>query len=232
MSEFREGMRDSVPIALGYFTICMAFGLYVFTGGFDPWVAGVLSATNLSSSGQFAGFAVMLASGSLLQLAVTVAVVNLRYFLMSLSLSQKLARGMGSWQRALLAFGVTDEIFALAMNRETVRFSYFLGLMVLPIAGWTGGGVAGAIAGGLLPASLQSAMGVLLYAMFIAIVVPAAKSRMPVLAVVCVAAATSVLLAWLPWVNQLEIGWRIIIATVVAAAYGATVHPVAARRES
>lgn len=232
MSEFRAGLRDGVPIALGYFTICMAFGLYVATGGFGPWAAGILSLTNLSSSGQFAGLAVIVAGGSLVQLALTTLVVNLRYVLMSLSLSQSLDGDTTLLQRIVLAHGITDEIYALAMTRDPVTFPYFTGLMTLPIIGWTSGGVLGAVAGDLLPASMQSAMGVLLYAMFIAIVVPPAKSRHSVLAVVAVAAATSTLLAWLPVVRGVEVGWRIIITTLIAAGFGATVFPVARRDEA
>lgn len=227
MQEFRDGMRDSTPIALGYCTICMAFGLLVARGGLGILPAGILSATNLSSSGQFAGLEVILAGGSIVQLALTVAIVNLRYVLMSLSLSQRLERTMPWWQRLVVAYGVTDEIFALAMTRPVVRFPYYLGLMVLPILGWTAGGIIGAGVGAVLPTSLQSAMGVLLYAMFIAIVVPPARRSAQVLLVVGVAAAASAVLAWAPLVRTIDVGWRIIVATVIAAAVGATVAPVA-----
>ncbi|SDB80771.1 Predicted branched-chain amino acid permease (azaleucine resistance) [Raineyella antarctica] len=223
---FGRGLRDGIPIALGYFTISIAFGLYCARGGVGPWSAATMALTNLSSSGQFGGLSVILAGGALVQLAVTVALVNLRYLLMSFSLSQRLAPGTGVLRRLVMAYGVTDEIYAVAMSRPQVGFRYFTGLMSLPVIGWTGGTLTGTLVGSALPASLHSAMGVLLYAMFVAIVVPVAKGSRAVRVVVLVAGVVSSLLALVPGVRELEIGWRIIIATVVAAAFGAALFPV------
>jgi predicted branched-subunit amino acid permease len=223
---FARGLRDGVPIALGYFTISIAFGLYCARGGLGPWGAATMAFTNLSSSGQFGGLSVILAGGALVQLAVTVALVNLRYLLMSFSLSQRLAPGTGVLRRLVMAYGVTDEIYAVAMSRPQVGFRYFTGLMSLPVMGWTSGTLAGTLVGAALPASLHSAMGVLLYAMFVAIVVPVAKGSRAVRVVVLVAGVLSGLLALVPGVRELEVGWRIIIATVVAAAFGAALFPV------
>lgn len=168
----------------------------------------------------------ILAGGALVQLAVTVALVNLRYLLMSFSLSQRLAPGTGVLQRLIIAYGITDEIYALAMARPVVRFAYYVGLMVLPVAGWTGGTLTGALVGEVLPTSLHSAMGVLLYAMFVAIVVPPAKASRAVRVVVLVAAVVSSLLVVVPGIRELQVGWRIIIATLVAAGLGATLFPL------
>lgn len=222
----RRGLRDGLPIALGYYTISIAFGLYCAQGGIGAWAAAAMSFTNLSSSGQFAGLNVILASGALLQLAVTTALVNLRYVLMAFSLSQRLPPGTGVLRRLVVAYGVTDEIYALAMAQPVVGFGYFTGLMLLPIAGWTAGTVTGALAGQVLPASLHSAMGVLLYAMFVAIVVPSAKKSRAIRVVVLTAAVVSSLLVAIPGVRELQIGWRIIIATLLAAGLGATLFPV------
>lgn len=223
---FQRGLKDSTPIALGYFTISIAFGLYCAQGGISPWVAGMMALTNLSSSGQFAGLNVILAGGALVQLGITVALVNLRYLLMSFSLSQRLPPGIGVLQRMVMAYGVTDEIYALAMAQPVVGFGYFTGLMVMPVVGWTSGTLFGAFVGSVLPASLHSAMGVLLYAMFVAIVVPPAKSSRAIRVVVLVAAVVSTLLFVVPGVRDLQVGWRIIIATLAAAGLGATLFPV------
>lgn len=224
--EAASGIRDSVPIALGYFTVALAFGLYAAKGQVPVWAAGLISATNLSSSGQFAGIVVMLASGSLVQLGLTVAVVNLRYVLMALSLSQRLEPGVRWWQRALVAYGITDEIFALAMGRRRVPVSYFLGLVPLPVLGWTGGTVAGAMVGEFLPPTWQAAFGVLLYGMFIAIVIPAARADRSVAAVAVGAAALSIALATMPFSAGLQPGWRIIIVTVVVSGVAAWLAPL------
>lgn len=230
MGELRAGLRDGVGIALGYFTISIAFGLSAVRSGLTPLTATVISFTNLSSSGQFAGVTIVAQAGSLAELALTVLLINLRYVLMSFSLSQRLAPGIGTGRRLLLGYGVTDEIYALAMGRRVVTAPYYLGLMALPVLGWTAGTLVGAVLGEVLPPSLQSAMGVLLYAMFVAIVVPPARASGPVLAVVALAGTASVLLAALPlgWAP----GWRLIVATCVAAGLGATLFPVAEARSN
>lgn len=224
--ELSRGVSDSAPIALGYFSVSIAFGLHCAVVGVPAWLAGLISATNMSSSGQFGGLAVLAAAGSFLQLALTVALVNLRYVLMSIALSQRLEPGVGTWKRLVISLAVTDEIFALAMRRPRVGFGYYAGLMVLPIIGWTGGTLVGVLAGEVLPDSVQAAASVLLYAMFIAIVVPPASKARPVAAVVAIAALVSVGLALVPLTAAMQPGWRIILATLVASAVGAWRWPV------
>jgi len=220
----RTGIGDGVGIALGYFTISIAFGLSCVRGGLTPLVATIISFTNLSSSGQFAGVTVALQVGSLAEIALTVLLINARYVLMSFSLSQRLAPGIGTRARLVMGYGVTDEIYALAMNRRVVTAPYYLGLMSLPVLGWTAGTTVGTLLGEVLPASLQSASGVLLYAMFVAIVVPPARGSARDRDVVLVAAVVSVVLAVLPL--HLAAGWRLIVATCVAAGLGASLLPV------
>lgn len=220
---FRMGARLSVPVALGYFVISFAFGLYWAQGGLPPVASAVMSATNLSSSGQFAGLNVILAGGAALELALTTILVNLRYVLMSFSLGQRLDPSIGTLQRLAIGYGITDEVFALAMTRPVVRFRFFLGLMAAPVLGWTGGSLAGALVGDILPASVQSAAGILLYAMFIAIVLPPARGATAVQAVVATAAIVGLLLGL---ADGLAPGWRIILAAVTASAVGATIFPV------
>lgn len=216
-----------MPIALGYFSVSIAFGLHCAVAGVPAWLAGVISATNMSSSGQSAGLAVLAATGSFLQLALTVALVNLRYVLMSIALSQRLETGVNTWRRLVIALAVTDEIFALAMQRPRVGFGYYGGLMVLPVVGWTGGTLVGVLAGEVLPASVQSAASVLLYAMFVAIVVPPASTSRTIAGVVTLAALVSVGLALAPVTAALQPGWRIILATLIASGIGAWLWPVA-----
>ena len=217
--------RDSIPIALGYFAVSLAFGLYCARAGVPTWLAAITSATNLSSSGQFAGITIIGAQGSYLQLALAVGLVNLRYVLMGISLGQRLPERTPVWQRLIAAGGITDEIYALGMSRRQVTFTNDVASMPLPIIGWTAGTVVGAVVGDVLPPNLQSSFGVLLYAMFIAIVTPVASTDRHVLIVSLAAAALSMVLAWTPGLSGLEVGWRIIITTVVIAAAGATLLP-------
>ncbi len=219
----QDALRDSIPIALGYFTVALAFGLYCARLDMPTALAGLISLTNLSSSGQFAGITIIGSAGGYLQLAVGVGLVNLRYVLMAISLGQRLDPAVGVGQRMVLAGGITDEIYALAMARPTVGFTDYAASMVLPIAGWTGGTLVGAAAGNVLPAALVSAFGVLLFAMFVAIVVPVASTARPVLGAVLGAMALSCGLAL---IEPLAAGWRIIIVTIVISAIAATVAPV------
>lgn len=221
---FATGLRDGIPIALGYFTVSIAFGLAAAAIGFPTLGLALMSATNLSSSGQFAGVAVV-AGGTVIELALTTLLVNLRYLLMSMSLSQRLDPGTSTVGRLVVAYGVTDEIFAVELGHRIVRARYAAGLMALPILGWTSGTVVGAVAGEVLPESLAGPMGVLLYAMFTATVVPALKRSRPVAIVAGIAAVASALLFYVPATSGIQAGWRIIIATLVASAIGAWLFP-------
>ena len=191
-----------------------------------------MSLTNVTSAGQFAGIQIITAGGTVLELILTQFVINLRYALMSLSLSQKLSEEMPLWQRMVVAFANTDEIFAVGMNHaKSLTLSYMLGLQSLPILGWTGGTILGAAAGELLPKSLGNALSVALYGMFIAVVVPVAKKLKPVFWVVAMAALLSCLIYYVPLFSGISAGISIIICTVAAAAVGAVLFPVEEEKE-
>lgn len=225
--EIRNGLRDGAPIALGYFSVSFSFGILAIGGGLSIFQAALTSLTNMTSAGQFAGLQIIIAGGALLEMAATQLVINLRYALMSLSLSQKLSGSVTMWQRFVIAFANTDEIFAVAMshNRE-LTFSYMLGLQALPILGWTAGTACGAAAGSMLPAAVNSALSVALYGMFLAVVIPAAKKSRPVLLTVILAACMSCLVYYLPVGPEISAGVSIILCTVAAAAAGAALFPV------
>ena len=216
-----------MPIGAGYFAVSLAIGLYWAKGGLPPLASAVFSATSMSSTSQFAGITIIVGHGALLELAATTLIVNLRYLLMSVSLAQRLDRRVSIPARLLIAAGVTDEIYALNVSRRRPTARYFVGSMLAPVAGWSGGTLTGAYLGEVIPAAVQSAAGILLFAMFVAIVVPPAKGSAYIRIVVVIAGAVSVALAFLPGVRDLEAGWRIIIATCVAAGIGASVLPVA-----
>lgn len=230
--EIQQGFRDGAPIALGYFSVSFSFGIMAAGGGLSVFQAALTSLTNMTSAGQFAGLQIMAAGGALLELAATQLIINLRYALMSLSLSQKLSGEVTMWQRFVIAFANTDEIFAVAMshNRE-LTFSYLVGLQVLPILGWTGGTACGAAAGSLLPASVNSALNVALYGMFIAVVIPAAKKARPVLAVVILSALLSGLLYYLPVCSGISAGTSIILCTLAASGVGAVLFQVTGEKD-
>jgi predicted branched-subunit amino acid permease len=223
----QQGLSDGLPIGLGYFAVSFAFGLLAVEGGLSAWTAGLISLTNLTSAGQFAGVQLIFAHQPLFEIALTTLLINLRYMLMSLSLSQKIRPGIGLFQRLVISFGITDEIYAVAISRPgQLGTRYMLGLLTLPMIGWTGGTLAGGLAGAILPGSLQSALGIALYAMFVAIVMPTLRHSRPVALVVTLAIAVSTLIAWTPLLAFLRGGWQIILATMFAAAIGAWLAPV------
>lgn len=226
-ASFLRGLRNGVPICLGYLSVSFAFGMMVTENGLPVWIAVLISMTNFTSAGQFAGTELILSGALYLEIAVTTFVINIRYMLMSLSLSQKLDPRMKTWQRCLLSFGNTDEVFAVAMQHEgKVKAGYLAGLIAAPYLGWTAGTLLGAAAAGVLPASVRSALGIAIYGMFIAIIIPPARKLRPVAFTVIVGALLSCLFHFTPGLNSLSGGWVIIICAVIASAAAALRYPV------
>ena len=224
---YRRGVRRGLPVGMGYFSVSFGFGAMAAAQGIRALDAALISITNLTSAGQFAGLTLILASAGLWEMILTQLVINSRYALMSLALSQRMGQRIGFLPRLVIAFFNTDEIFALAMARETaLTVPFMLGLGTLPILGWTGGTLFGALAGSVLPVHIRAALGVMLYGMFIAIVVPPARKEKPVLAVVVLALVLSCLFTWVPVLKTVSSGISIVICTVAAAAVCAAVFPV------
>lgn len=225
--EFLEGIRDGIPICLGYFSVSMAFGLTAVLSGVPVWAAVVISLTNLTSAGQFAGMNLLAAQGLLVEIGFTTLIINLRYFLMSISVSQKVEPKMTMRERLAVSFGITDEIFAVSMQRnKELTSAYMAGLMILPIVGWTGGTLVGAVATSFMPEALSNALGIALYGMFIAVIVPPAREHKNVLFTVLAAIAASVACTYLPVINNLSGGWRIILITIAVCLLAAWLFPV------
>lgn len=226
-NDFLQGWKDGTPILLGYFSVSAAFGMMAVLEGIPLWVAVVISLTNLTSAGQFAGVNLILAGGTYIEMAVTQLIINIRYFLMSLSVSQKVEEKMTGPERMAVSFGITDEIFAVAMQHKgELSASYMAGLIMGPVLGWTGGTFFGGAATSLLPDAVSSALGIALYGMFIAIVVPVAKKEMPVLFTVLLAVALSSLFYYVPVFSFLTGGWGIIAVTLIASGLAAVLFPV------
>ena len=213
-------------MAMGYFSVSFGFGAMAVSQGIAPLAATLISATNLTSAGQFAGLTLILAQAGLWEVILTTLVINSRYALMSLALSQRMGQKIGLLSRMLVSFFNTDEIFALAMaHEEALSTSFLLGLGTLPFFGWSLGTLAGALAGSVLPLSIRTALGVMLYGMFIAIVVPVASLQKPVLLVSGAALILSCIFTWIPGINEVSPGIAIVFCTVAASALGAWLFP-------
>ena len=227
LTRYFRGLRTGLPVGLGYFSVSFGFGAMAAAQGVRVIDATLISLTNLTSAGQFAGLMLIVAGTTAWEMVLTMLVINSRYALMSLALSQRMGERIGLLPRSLIAFFNTDEIFALAMaEREPLTVPFLLGLGGLPILGWTGGTLLGALAGTVLPDSIRAALGVMLYGMFIAIVVPPARRERPVLVAVLLALVLSCLFTWMPGLKEVSGGLSIVICTVAAAAVCAWLFPV------
>mgnify|MGYP004654718663 FL=1 len=222
-----------LPVGLGYFSVSFGFGAMAVSQGIRVLDATLISAVNLTSAGQFAGLTLIVAMGSLWEMVMTQIVINSRYSLMSLALAQRMGQRIGFLPRLLIAFFNTDEIFALAMaDPEPLTVPYLLGLGLLPFLGWTGGTLAGGLAGSALPADIRAALGVMLYGMFIAIVIPPAKQEKAVLVTVILALICSCVFHWVDGLKTVSAGVSIVICTVAAAGAAAVCFPVEPEEES
>ena len=176
-NRFIQGLKDSVPIGLGYLSVSFTFGMMCVSSGIPVEVAVVISLTNLTSAGQFNGLILILEAAPLMELAMSQFIINLRYALMSLSLSQKIDKKMSTLDRAFISFGITDEIFWpwASSTYERVGRNYMLGLILFPVFCWTLGTFIGGSATALMPETLRNALGIAIYGMFLAIIIPPAK---------------------------------------------------------
>ena len=229
---FFQGMYAGIPIGLGYFAVSFAFGIQARAAGLSAVQAFLLSGTNLTSAGQFAGLAVIQSAGALATLALTQVVINLRYCLMSCALSQKLAPETALVHRFLMACGVTDEIFGVSISvRGRLSPYYLYGQTVVAWPGWAFGTLSGALAGNILPGSVTVALGMALYGMFVAIVIPAARQDRKILGVVIAAAILSLLFYYTPYLSTISAGTRIILVTFLTAGTAAFLFPMHTAKE-
>ena len=227
-NSFAKGLQDGIPIGLGYLSVAFTF----VTQGLPAWSAVLISMTNLTSAGQFAGLDLIVLGAPFVEMALTQLIINLRYALMSLSLSQKLEDSVTTLERCLIAFGNTDEIFAVSSGQPgKLGKWYMFGLMVMPYIGWSGGTLIGAAASTILPEFIRSALGIAIYGMFIAIIIPPARKKKSVRTVLIFAVALSCIFTFAPVLGQVSTGFTIIICTIAASAFGAWFFPISEEEE-
>ncbi|WP_349944026.1 AzlC family ABC transporter permease [Lacrimispora sp. BS-2] len=225
--QLKSGIKDGIPIFLGYIAVSFTFGIIASKSGLSPWQSIVMSLTNLTSAGQFAALGIITAGAPFAEMAAAQLVINLRYSLMSCSLSQKLDKTPPFYHRLLIGYGITDEIFGVSVCKPgPLNPWYCYGLFLLAIPGWTLGTAAGAYFGRLLPERALSALGVALYGMFLAIIIPPAKKNRVLAGVTAFSMAFSLLFFLIPALHKISSGFRLIILTVVIAGTAAALFPV------
>ena len=231
-NDYKKGILHGIPICLGYLAVSFSFGIFAVGQGLSIAEVVMISMTNVTSAGQLAGVPIIAGAGSLIELATTQFIINLRYALMSVSLSQRMDKSVRQVDRFLIAFVNTDEVFAVsAVQPEGVSRFYMYGLITTPYLGWAIGTALGAIAGDVLPAIVSTALGVAIYGMFIAIVVPDAKKHKPTALCVLLAVALSLLFYYIPGLSSVPSGFVIIICAVIASAVFAFFAPIDAEKK-
>ena len=232
VNSYKKGLKDGLSISLGYISVSFTFGMMAVSMGLPVWAAVVISVTNLTSAGQFAGLTLIVNGAPFVEMALTQLIINLRYALMSLSLSQKMHKSVTLLDRCLIAFGNTDEVFAVASGQKgELGKKYMLGLITMPFLGWTSGTLLGAAASSLLPEVVRSALGIAIYGMFIAIIVPPAKHIPELPKVIAISVILSCLFAWAPVLNQVSSGFAIILCALISCGIGAKLMPLQEEEE-
>ncbi len=219
---FKQGCQEGFPIFVGYFPTAMAFGLVCRDLGLRIWEAVLFSLTNFAGSGQFLAANLMGKGAILAEIFISVLLVNLRYSFMGAELSRNLEKGIGGWQRPLLAHGTTDEVFSVAvLHNQPITKHYLAGLELTAYAGWVTGTAAGFLVGMVLPTALQLAVGVTLYAMFSSLL--AQEFRQKGSKVLLIAAISAVLNSILIVFFDLGVGWAFVISMLAASFIGAAI---------
>lgn len=227
LTGFKKGFIDGLPIGLGYLSVSVAFGVQASLLGLPIIASIIISMTNLTSAGQLAGITIIAGTGSIVEMFLAQLVINSRYFIMSLSLSQKTDQTFNFKNRMLASFGITDEIFAVSISQKgKISSKYFFGLMVLPYVGWALGTTLGAVAGSFLPVIVTSALGIALYSMFVAIIIPPALQNKGVVLVIALSVVLSCCFYFIPLLKAVSTGFVTVICAIVSSVIVALIFPI------
>lgn len=230
MKDFLKGISHGIPIALGYLSVSFGFGIKAVSAGISVLWASLISATNLTSAGQTAGVDIIAVGGTIIEMILVQLTINIRYSLMAISLSQKLDSKFTIPHRLIASYGITDEIFGVcSAQKQKLTPAYMYGIILISAIGWVMGTALGATAGQLLPESVSNALGIVLYGMFIAIIIPPARRQKSVLVVVILSALTSILFKYL--FTAVSSGFAVIISAVIASVVGAIIFPIGEEEE-
>lgn len=224
---YRKGLVDGIPIGLGYFAVAFTLGIVARKAGLTPFQALLAAGLTNASAGGYAGFTLIGENASYIEMILTQLIVNARYLLMAFALSQKLAPKTTTLHRSLVAFDVTDEIFGISIAvKGYLNPFYNYGAMTVSIPCWAMGTCFGVVMGNTLPEVVVSALGVGLYGMFIAIIVPKAAKDKIMAGLVLVSMVGSFAFTKISLFSGISEGIRVIILTVAISLGAAILFPV------
>ena len=224
---FRKGMKDAIPIGLGYLAVAFSLGIAARNAGMNAFQGFLMSMLNNASAGEYAGITVIAANSPYVEMAIVTLITNARYLLMSCAMGQRLTPGLSFGHRLLMGFDITDELFGIAIARPGyLEPFYTYGAMLTAIPCWATGTACGIIAGNIMPARVVSALSVSLFGMFLAIIIPPAKKDKVVAALIILAFAASYASSCLPLISSISEGTRTIILTVILSAGAAYFFPI------
>ncbi len=224
---FARGLENGIPICAGYFAVSFALGITAREIGMNAFESAIMSMTMVASAGQFAALTLIAGAAGVIEMIATTVIVNLRYLLMSCSLTQKLDPKMPLIHRFFLSYCITDEIFGLSVSVPGyLNPFYTYGITLISVAGWTAGTVLGVLVGNILPVWAADAMSVAMYGMFLAIIIPPAKENHFIAALVAISMGLSWIFSVAPVLSGISSGFRVIILTILIAGVAAAVRPV------
>ena len=227
IQEWKSGLTNGIPIAIGYFTVSFTFGILAKQAGLNPFEAVFMSITNLTSAGQFAGLTLIAGAATILELAIAQLIINSRYFLMSFALSQKIDPNTSFFHRTVMAYGITDEVFGLSVAVPAKLSPYYAyGVMSAAVPGWALGTLFGVLSGNILPPRLISALSIALFGMLLAVIIPPAKENKILLGLIVTSMILSLVFSALPTLSSISSGVKIIILTILIAGIAAFVFPI------
>ncbi|NEU30562.1 AzlC family ABC transporter permease [bacterium LRH843] len=227
IEEWKSGIKNGIPIAMGYFAVSFTFGILAKQAGLNLFEAVFMSATNLTSAGQFAGLTLIASAATIAEIAITQLIINSRYFLMSFALSQKIDPKTSFFHRSIMAFGITDEVFGVSVAVPGKLSPYYTyGIMSVAVPGWALGTLFGVISGNILPERLISALSIALFGMLLAVIIPPAKKSKILAGLIFISMVLSLVFAMLPTLQSISSGVKIILLTILIAGIAAFVFPV------
>ena len=232
MKDYKEGLKAGIPIGLGYLSVSITFGIMAVSLGLYWWQALLISMLTLTSAGQLAAIQIMVNPARYIEMIVSQSTINVRYSFMSISLSQKTDHKFKGIWKFLLGFFITDEIFAVAIQKEEVKRSFFIGLSTLPYFGWAIGTLIGTIIGNVIPEIIMKSLCLAIYGMFIAIITPVAKKSKAVLISIIIASLLSLMFYYIPLIKEVPTGIAISISAVLASTICAILFPVKVGEEN